>query len=303
MSSKLLLFALCGLLLASGITLIPLGYWWIGPLTSFHAQYLVCSLIAAIFLGWKRHKFGFVFLLTAIGHGITIAPSLLGHARIEANEHDVRVMVSNVLTSNTEYTKFMEVVQETNPNVLVLLEISAEWVDALKPLHDSFPHRITRARSDNFGIAVWSQLPMEGGLHDFETRVPSIVAVVEGDKAFTLVATHPIPPVTRQALQDRNVQLQAIAHFASQCATPVVIAGDLNAASWSPALKEMRKLGELQSAAKGWTPTWPVHQFLLWIPLDHILHTKDIGISDFARTRSVGSDHYPVYADLRPLME
>ncbi|MDA0667746.1 MAG: hypothetical protein O3A95_08330 [Planctomycetota bacterium] len=66
MSSKLLLFAFCGLLFASGLTLIPLDFWWIGPLTSFHAQYLACSLIAAAILGWKRQKFGFVFLLTAV---------------------------------------------------------------------------------------------------------------------------------------------------------------------------------------------------------------------------------------------
>ena len=301
MASKLFLFALCGLLMASGLTLIPLGFWWIGPLTSFHVQYLVCSLIAAGILGWQRKKFGYAFLLAALGHGITIAPSLLGEKRVDASEQDVRVFVSNVLTSNQEYAKFMEVVQEINPDVLVLTETSSTWLKALKPLQATYPQRISHPRSDNFGLAVWSRIPLQGEVHFFDSDLPTIVAEVEGAKTFTLVATHPIPPVSQRALERRNKQLQAIARFASECATPVVVAGDLNTASWSPALKDMREQGSLKSAASGWIPTWPVHQFLLWIPLDHILYSEGIGVSSFSRTRSIGSDHYPVIADLRPL--
>lgn len=288
-------------MMASALTLLPFSFWWIGPLTSFHAQYLVCSLIAAGLLGWQRKKLGYVFLMTAIGHGIVIGPSLLGEGRVVASEEDVRIFVSNVLTSNQEYAKFLEVVQETNPDVLVLTETSSTWLKALQPLWEAYPHRISHPRSDNFGIAVWSRIPLDGEVQFFDSDLPSIVAKVEGAKSFTLVATHPIPPISPRALERRNAQLQAIARFAAVCSTPVVIAGDLNTASWSPALNRMRELGSLKSAAKGWQPTWPVHQFFMWIPLDHILHSKDIGISFFSCTRSVGSDHYPVYADLRPL--
>ena len=300
MRSKLFLFSLCGLLLASCLTILPFGFWWIGPLTSFHLQLFLCNLIA-VALCWKRRRLAFVFALACCGHGFILAPSFLGHTRVEAHQDDVRLMVSNVLTSNTDYEKFLDVVRETNPDVLILLEVSELWIDALQPLEASFPYRISHPRSDNFGIAMWSRLPFEGKVRYFDSRLPSITATLQRDHPITLVATHPIPPISERALGNRNAQLQAIASFAADCETPVVVAGDLNTASWSPSFRAMCATGSLQSAAQGWIPTWPTHQFALLIPLDHILHSDDIGISDFASTGSVGSDHYPVYADLRAL--
>jgi len=210
-------------------------------------------------------------------------------------------MVSNVLTSNTSYEDFLDVVHETDPDVLILLEVSQLWLDALQPLEATFPHRISHPRSDNFGIAMWSRLPLNGEVRYFDSRLPSIAATLGTHQPFTIVATHPMPPISRRALHGRNAQLQSIATFAAECETPVVVAGDLNTASWSPAFRAMCSTGSLQSAAHGWAPTWPVNQFLLWIPLDHILHSKNIGVSEFDNLNSVGSDHYPIFADLRPI--
>ena len=286
--------------MASCLTILPFRFWWIGPLTSFHLQLFFCNLIA-VALCWKKRRLAAVFALACCAHGFILAPSFLGHARFEPHQDDVRLMVSNVLTSNTSYAEFLEVVHETNPDVLILVEISQLWLDALQPLEASFPYRISHPRSDNFGIAMWSRLPLDGKVRYFDSRLPSIAATLGTEQPFTIVATHPMPPISKRALRSRNAQLQSIAAFAAECKTPVVVAGDLNAASWSPALRAMCATGSLQSAAHGWAPTWPVHQFFLWIPLDHILHSEDIGVSDFDNLDSVGSDHYPIYADLRPL--
>jgi len=49
---------------------------------------------------------------------------------------------------------------------------------------------------------------------------------------------------------------------------------------------------------RGMQPTWPTFSPLLEIPLDHLLHTKDVTIVNREIGVDVGSDHYPLIVDL-----
>lgn len=300
MLSKLSPFSIYALLSASALTLLPFGLWWQDPLTSFHPQLLLCSLILAV-LFRRRKRATVALLLAATAHAVFLAPSLIGHARAESTPHDLRLLVSNVLTSNTEHAKLIALVHEIEPDVMILVEVSEAWVDGIQELKSVFPYRITHPRSDNFGLVMWSRFPLDGSVEFLDSHLPSIVATVHAAEPFLLIATHPIPPISRHATENRDLQLHAIARLAAASKLPVVVAGDFNSAGWSPSLLKIQAAGGLRNASRGWVPTWPVYLFPLWVPLDHVLYSDGIGITDFHRAPSIGSDHYPIYADLRVL--
>ncbi|MBW1762831.1 MAG: hypothetical protein JRJ64_15305 [Deltaproteobacteria bacterium] len=51
------------------------------------------------------------------------------------------------------------------------------------------------------------------------------------------------------------------------------------------------------SQGRGVQPTWPTHNPLLRIPIDHCLHSEGIHVVQKKIGPAVGSDHYPVIVD------
>jgi endonuclease/exonuclease/phosphatase (EEP) superfamily protein YafD len=69
---------------------------------------------------------------------------------------------------------------------------------------------------------------------------------------------------------------------------------------WSPFYKNMVKTGNLRNARSGFgiLPTWPTFLPLAYIPIDHFLVSKEIGVLKIRTGRNVGSDHLPLITDL-----
>jgi endonuclease/exonuclease/phosphatase (EEP) superfamily protein YafD len=81
-----------------------------------------------------------------------------------------------------------------------------------------------------------------------------------------------------------------------------VVAGDLNMSPWSPFFRRFMKKSGLKDSEDsfGFQPTWPTYQPILYLPLDHVLVSRDIAIVDRRIGAKVGSDHLPVVVDLAP---
>jgi endonuclease/exonuclease/phosphatase (EEP) superfamily protein YafD len=81
---------------------------------------------------------------------------------------------------------------------------------------------------------------------------------------------------------------------------PVIVAGDFNATPFSPIFRKVIKISGLKDSREGfgWQPSWPTYVPLLWLPIDHILVSSEIQVHNRATGSFIGSDHYPVFADL-----
>lgn len=303
--------SLAGLASAAGLVVMLsslLGFlgplWWFFDLFShFRVQYVLTLLLLIPVLG-HAGRWTWVALLTAFAvmNLGTIAPYYAGMPSAQATPPAYRALLLNVEAENDRHAAVRELITLQNPDLLVLVETTHAWLDALEPLHDRYPYRVRQPREGHFGIALFSRFP----LHDPEVIAidrpdnPAIRARVQiHDRRLTVVATHPLPPIGAGQSRTRNRQLAELPGLITDRSAPVLLLGDLNVSPWSSHFRRLLEDGGLQdsSAGRGLYPTWPVHLPIFLIPIDHVLHSADLTILDKRTGPSVGSDHYPVVVD------
>jgi endonuclease/exonuclease/phosphatase (EEP) superfamily protein YafD len=80
----------------------------------------------------------------------------------------------------------------------------------------------------------------------------------------------------------------------------VVMLGDFNTTPYSPIFPEVLKIGRLRDSALGFVPqtTWQSRFPLFGLPIDHILVGHGVSVLDRHVGAGIGSDHFPIIADL-----
>lgn len=219
------------------------------------------------------------------------------------NARNLRVVTANLLSTNGQTELFKAFVEADNPDLIFVQELSPLWARALEPLEETYPHQAVRARSDHFGIGLYSRLPLEN-VEIFDLageRFPAIRAdLYLNDRFVTLLNMHTVPPLTDEMFELRNLQLVAAAEFAREQDDLVIVAGDLNVTMWSPYYRELESVSALRNTRRGFgiIPTWPANLPLLQLALDHMLVSPDILTVDIRRGPNMGSDHLPLVTDV-----
>lgn len=290
------------------------GWHWLLDLTSHFRWYWLLLALVCLAASWRRAGRGALACLAvavignvwpllpywfaAFGDTVTAAPTT-------APRPDALSIVSvNVLTSNADKPAVLAYLRSRDPDIVVALEVDAAWAAALAGLSDRWPHAVVQPRDDNFGIALLAkQPPREHRVSEFgDAGVPSIVATFTdpaGD--YSVIATHPVPPKGPAYARDRDAQLRAIAEFVAASPLPCVVAGDLNATPWSAAFRDLVARSDLRDTAlgRGVQATWNARAWAPRIPIDHILAPPGTEVLRRAVGPDVGSDHFPVEAELR----
>lgn len=209
----------------------------------------------------------------------------------------------NVLTSNRDTAAVVGYLRSRGPDIAVLLEVDDAWARALRELDDLFPHRLVHPRTDNFGIALLSRHPLEDAdIVEFAgVDLPSIVArVIRNADGLTVIATHPVPPLGTVNARDRDAALRALADHVARIRGPCIVAGDLNATPWCAAFRDLVARSGLRDTAlgRGVQPTWNARSWAPRIPIDHVLAPAGTLVLRRDVGPDVGSDHFPVEAEL-----
>lgn len=280
--------------------------WWFFDLFShFRVQYAAgLTLIALFLLLIKRRNPtpSIVFVLAACLNAATVIPLYLGlHRRPTPCPITLRAMLVNVNTRLGNPRCVLQAIRSADPDILLLEEIDARWVSELSPLTRSYPFRCMQTREDNFGIGLFSKLPIAEHevVYIGTAGVPTIIATLDtGTGPLQVIGTHPLPPVNREYTRLRNEQLEQIPGHTRQ-ETPVLLLGDLNVTPWNHRFRRLLREARLKDSARsfGVQPSWPARPALLRIPLDHCLHSEAIAIVDRRIGPDVCSDHFPIIVD------
>lgn len=220
---------------------------------------------------------------------------------------EVRLLIANVLTTNTDHDRLLALIDETDPDIIGLVEINRRWLEALAVLDDRYPFQLTDPRADNFGMALFSKLPLAHGRTEqfADAGFNSIVGDVRVGGTtgpVTIVLSHPPPPIRRAMSRSRDDQIRALGRFIADQPNPVIVAGDFNATPWTPSLRDMMDAANLVNPrrGRGLVGTWPAGLPRLFrLPLDHVLVGSPLQIVRFSAAGQIGSDHLPVVAEVK----
>jgi len=294
--------ALCAL-----VFLLSMAAWfgstsyYLELLTHFRMHYLVLALLCLLVFTWiGRWKLIVVAVFVA---GINLPSLLPAYLPADPGSKDttsLRIVSANVHADNDQYTAFISWARKQKPDVIIAYEVTPAWGKALKPLEVDYPYFVQIPRHDNFGISVFSRLPLEKQklLHLGSAAVPTLLLqVTSAKRTLSILATHPLPPINEEFFAKRNEQLDAVAAYMAKLKGSRMVIGDFNVSQWSPYFIGLRDRGGLKNARDsfGILPTWPASLPGLMIPLDHCLVSPDMTVKDIRVGDGIGSDHLPLF--------
>ena len=116
----------------------------------------------------------------------------------------------------------------------------------------------------------------------------------------TVIGAHANWPLGAAIAASRDRELGDLGALASSVPKPVVVLGDLNATAFSPVFPRLLAASGLRdcAAGHGFVPTWPALFPPLLMQIDHCLASPGLGVTRLESGPYVGSDHFPLEADL-----
>lgn len=266
----------------------------------FRLQFLCISVLLMIALAiLKEWRYSGVLLLAALVNFAFIYPWYAPAAQASAGPRTLTLLHANVYSGNDDYAGLLELVRDEAPDMVFLQEVTQQWIDGSRALLPDYPYSYLEPRAGNFGIALYSRIPLQSVRHVDSPPFgyPSIVAqIAVGDATLTLISTHPTIPLGSSLYKARNEQLGFIAKLVAAIDGRKVLLGDLNASVWDAQLERLQSDSGLVNARLGFgiLPTWPTFLPFAMIPIDHVLVSDGVGVIDIHTARSIGSDHLPL---------
>lgn len=229
-------------------------------------------------------------------------------SRDQGSAESIAIMTANVLQTNRNYQKFIDLVRENRPDILVALETDKEWQKRLDTLvsKDGYNYSITQAQSNLYGMVVYSRLPLENSKTQFlvEEDVPSIHALARlpSGQGIRIHFIHPAPPspTENQESSERDAELAIVGKSAAKATEPTIVTGDLNDVAWSATTRLFRQasgLRDIRIGRKMLNTFHAEHWYLRW-PLDHLFCSDHFELAEVRRLPKFGSDHFSLLAKL-----
>lgn len=303
-------------LFSSLVPLLKKNEWYV-RVWDFPRLQLICLGIIALailsFSGYPKTQtkliFGFLFL---IGAGFDLY-RILPYSPVWGKEtksadaakrksDELKILTMNVLQHNTQYEELLGLIQDKDPDLILLLEINEKWVKHLAPLEKNYALTLKKPQNNTYGIALYSKLKAEVGEIRYlvDKDVPSVFARLKlpSGEMFEVHGLHPRPPqVQTKTTTDRDAELIIVAKAAAQSDFPTIVMGDLNDVAWSHTTRLFRRISGLLDprVGRGAYATFPAGVPFFHFPLDYVFSSDEWFLKNFQVLPNIGSDHHPVF--------
>ena len=220
---------------------------------------------------------------------------------------DFRVLISNVLQENTRHDLLLKAIRESDPDIVVAVEIDDAWDRALRPLEKDYPHVVRQPQDNFYGLILLSRLELLDPHVEFlvQDDIPSVsvgVKLESGDEVH-LRGLHPRPPepISDQDSTPRDAELVIVGkQIAEDPDRPTLVVGDLNDVAWSSTTRLFLRLSGMLDPriGRGLYNSFNAKNPFLRYPLDHVFHSSHFRLGELRRLPSIGSDHFPMCIEL-----
>lgn len=238
-----------------------------------------------------------------------VAPLTVKESSRPPGDYRLSLLMSNVLMENRDYEKWLNVVKEADPDIIVAVELDQKWVQAIKSLEEYYPYNVQYPLDNHYGMAFFSKLRFDNEPEIkfiVQDDIPSIHAtvVLKDGQQVHIHALHPRPPepVSDQDSAPRDAELVILGREIanSERRVPVVACGDLNDVAWSYTTQLFLRLSKLLDPrmGRGLYNSFNANSRIFRYPLDHVFHSDELKLVRLQVLNHVGSDHFPVLIEL-----
>ncbi|MCB0771655.1 MAG: endonuclease/exonuclease/phosphatase family protein [Flavobacteriales bacterium] len=269
-------------------------------LRAFLVQWTLLFLLSACLLLWKGSRQPAI--ATLMGSFLLCAhfPYTRSSAFIGSDGTGLRVLHMNVWQPNRDHEEVVQQALASNAHLISVQEVDLNWARELTTgLQDRYPYSRIEARSDCYGIAMFSQLPIERFMTRSMDDTPFLEAHLRSDgRPIRFISIHATSPISYGHFQRRNRQLEGLAQHVAGCAIPTVVVGDLNTVPWDEAYERLCAEAGLHAPSAPVQRTWPSLGHIALIPLDHLLLSTGASARSIDTFTIPGSDHRGLLAEV-----
>lgn len=220
-------------------------------------------------------------------------------------EKELKIMTVNVLQKNHEYGKLIDLINERDPDIILLVEVNKGWVKNLAPIEEEYQVTLKEPLENTYGMAFYTKLSAEVKEIRFliADDIPSVFARLKlpSGELIEVYGLHPKPPqIKTKNTTNRDAELVTVAKSASKSKLPTIVMGDLNDVAWSHTTRLFRRISGLLDprVGRGTYATFPAGVPFFHFPLDYVFTSEDWKLKDLEVLPSIGSDHYPIFISL-----
>ena len=285
--------------------------WWVLELLSnlrVH-QALALALLAAIALLARRAGVAVVAVL-AMGINLAVVGPILIDAEwgepapATAGSPTLDVTFFNTKIVQADMDDTIAMLAARDDDVVVLAGGTKRWVEQIEAADLDLQVLVGPHTHDGLELIALARHPgAEATVHEIgqEDRDVFVEVLTNLDEQpVRVLGTHVVSPLTADRAARRDAMLEWVPGWAGRSDVPAVVAGDLNATPWSPALIQMLEEAGLvdSQVGHGIQPSYPASLRWLGIPIDHVLHGSELTTTDRRLGPSLGSDHRMVHVSL-----
>ncbi|WP_034886127.1 endonuclease/exonuclease/phosphatase family protein [Gillisia sp. JM1] len=315
------------LILASLLSLVyNIPKWYLKILDFPRLQQFLLGVLMLILFIIINRKWNIGSIALSVGllasifiHFSFISAYLLGEKAVPSVEvsevnpkKTVGILLGNVLISNKNSSRFLEIISNANPDLVLVMEVNKWWVEELQLLKQEYPYSIEYPLDNAYGMALYSKLPLSETEIQFlnHSKVPSfntVVTLPSGD-SFKFYGVHPVAPFPSDKYpenigkkgkdEQKEVSLAKIGKLVSKNDKLTIVAGDFNDVSWSNTARLFGQNGNLKDVriGRGLYNTFDAQSMIMRWPLDHFFVSEGIAVVEFKQLKKFGSDHFPLFA-------
>ena len=295
-------------------TLVPLHsspHWAVRMWDFPRLQILCVAALVAVFAVFLGQYLGAAALVVCIAYQWWwIHPyTPFGRPEIEIADvdpnQDITLLSVNIEMTNDNRQAISQVITDTKPDVLFLMETDQSWIDALQPILAGYGTVVSEPKDNYYGMVFATDLNVRSAEIVYLTsdNTPTLLAELEtksGD-VFRFLGLHPRPPVPGEDTIARDEQLSYAARFGKVEDMDLVVMGDFNDVVWSRKSHDFKRVGGYLDPrfGRGFISSFHAKYPFMRFPIDHFFVTEGVVVSEFRRGPKVGSDHFPMIARVR----
>lgn len=276
------------------------GHRWIDILAQFTAPALTATVLltalVAIARLWRATAFGLIVAVTLL---VAVWPQWFpAQPPVRPGAPELTLYSANVHYLNTDIDRMRRSIDQADPDVIVLVELSLQTADGIEALLGDYPHRVdatlpAQVRGPSRSI-IASRYPLTQ-VPTFPDLLHDVAAVADTPLGrINIVGVHLTRPWPYEFQHGQVIQTENLAALRRTTTGPMIVAGDFNSVSSARIGRQVRDEVGLYPAP-GILGTWPsALPGAFRMTIDQVYRSVDLTFTRRRLGRPNGSDHAPV---------